>query len=104
MCILLGFFSSTQVIVYPMVIELNPHAITGCSQALTATIVMACGAIFQPLFGTLLQWGHHGVVLHYQQSDFHRAMLLLPIMFAVSCAVALLLKETFCRHQFDEAL
>ncbi len=99
---LLGLFSGAQVISYAFVIESNPLHITASSTALAATLIMACGAIFQPLFGYLLEnFGTHSLVndtVIYHADAYHAAMLILPITFVASMIIALLLKETKASH------
>lgn len=95
---LLGLFSGAQVISYALVIESNPLHITASSTALAATLIMASGAIFQPLFGYLLEhFGTHSLVngtAIYHADAYHAAMMILPITFVASIIIALLLKET----------
>ena len=93
---LIGFFSGAQVIVYALISESNPRHITASSQALSATIIMASGAIFEPLYGYLLQYHAHGRQT-YNASDFHFAMLMLPIAFVLSMIVVCFMKESKCQ-------
>lgn len=88
---LLGLFSGSQIITYALVMQINPKHLTASSQALSATIIMAAGAIFQPLFGYMLQWHNSSTV--YTAVDYERAMWILPISFAVSIVLALMIKE-----------
>jgi hypothetical protein len=77
--------------------ESNPKHLTASSEALAATIIMAAGAIFQPLFGEVMDyfWDgtmHHGTAI-YSAHDYQMAMWILPISFVVSTVLALFIKE-----------
>ncbi|MDF2939667.1 MAG: phtD [Gammaproteobacteria bacterium] len=98
---LLGLFSASQIITYPLIIESNPSHITASSESLGATIIMSCGAIFQPLFGYILQRNWSGEISNgvatYSDAAYQHAILILPIAFAVSIVIALAIKETYCK-------
>lgn len=98
----LGFFTSAQVIGYPLVSESNPRALTGTSVGLAAVLVMS-GGMAQPLFGWLmgLRWQHIIVnkIPIYSVSDFRLAMMIIPIAFVVGVIVALIARETYCKAQ-----
>ena len=83
----MGLFTSAQVISYALIIESNPIAVTASATAIAATIIMSCGAIFQPLFGWIMDhFGHyhieHGAHI-YDASAYKDAILILPITFAI---------------------
>lgn len=97
---LLGFIISSQNIGYPLVAESNPPALTGTAMGLASTLIMA-GGLTQPLFGWLmdLKWDHtmvNGMPI-YSASNYHLAMLIMPIAFAMALIMALLAKETYCK-------
>ena len=98
----LGFFTSAQVISYPLIAEHNPLALTSTATSIISFFMMFFGAIGQPLFGWLigLDWAHHftktGTPI-YAASEYHIAMWLLPIAFAVSIVISLFIKETRCK-------
>ena len=100
---LMGLFSGSQVITYALVIESNPKNTTALSESIASMIIMAAGAIFQPLFGYLLERNWNGLVQNntaiYSASDFHNAIWLLPIAFGVSVLISLFIKETYCRSK-----
>ena len=94
---LLGFFSASQVVAYPLIAELNPRHLIASSEGISATIIMSCGALFQPLFGYILHHSHHahhGVLAHYTAMDYRHAMWILPIAFIVCLGLSLFLKES----------
>ncbi len=99
--LLLGFFTSTQIISYPLIAESNPRHLTGTSTSLASILIMGGGAVFQPLFGWLidLHWDQtflQGVPL-YSASNFHYGMAIMPIAFIVSLIAACCLRETYCQ-------
>ena len=101
---LTGFVTSSQVLSYPTIAELNPIALTSTAISVDSMTIMISGAIFQPFFGWIMQlhWDHamsiDGVPL-YSAHDFMNAMLIMPIAFALSIVAAWMIKETFCRSE-----
>jgi MFS family permease len=99
--LMLGFFAGAQIISYALVIEVNPPYITGTSESLASVLIMASGAIFQPLFGFLLEFfSAPGTTEHFDSSAYQHAMMLLPITFVIAIVLALIVKETRCRNLF----
>lgn len=99
--LLLGIFTSTQIISYPLIAESNPKAMTGTAAGLASILIMGGGAVFQPLFGWLMDLHgkgivHDGIVI-YTHADFFRGMMIMPIAFIIGLAAALLMRETYCR-------
>lgn len=100
---LVGFVTSSQVLSYPTIAELNPTALTSSAISIVSSVIMLSGVIFQPLFGWAMQlnWDHtmiDGAPI-YSAHDMLNAMLMMPIAFAVSLIIALLMKETFCKQK-----
>ena len=94
----IGSSTGSQVISYPLIIESNPKNITASCEGLGATLIMAAGAIFQPLFGYLLHWSNpQNTTGTFQAADFHAPMMIFPITFAIAFILSLLLKETHCK-------
>lgn len=97
----IGFFTSTQVISYPLVAESNPAILTATSISVVSFNAISGGAVFQPLVGYLLDKNWDGTKLHnipvYSLQDYHHAFLIMPIAFVVALVVTWLLKETFCK-------
>jgi MFS family permease len=98
--LLLGLFTSAQVLSYPLIAESNPRFLTGTATGLASVIIMGGGGVSQPLFGWLLDshWDHlmvKGVPI-FSQSDFSNALLMIPIAFAIGLLASLLIKETNC--------
>ncbi|HVV68808.1 MAG TPA: MFS transporter [Gammaproteobacteria bacterium] len=99
---LLGFFTSSQVISYPVIAESNPLEITATASAIASVLIMG-GGVMQPVFGWFmgLHWDHHllnGVPL-YSLSDYRLALWMMPIAFLIALLATLPLKETRCMAQ-----
>lgn len=94
---LLGLFTGSQVITFALVIESNPKHLTASSESLAATIIMSAGAIFQPLFGYIMERNWDGIRVHhvaiYSTQAYEHAMWILPISFFVSLILAFFVKE-----------
>jgi MFS family permease len=96
---LIGFVTSSQVLTYPTIAELNPIALTSTAVSIASILIMSSGAIFQPFFGWLMELNWDGAMVdgapHYVASDFMSAMMIMPIAFIVSIFIAWKIKETF---------
>lgn len=96
--LLLGFFTSSQVISYPVITESNPLALTGSALGMASVIIMAGGAVFQPLMGFLLDWHWTGLkvagVPLYSINDYHFAFMIFPITFVISILFSFIIRET----------
>ena len=99
---LLGFFTSSQVISYPLIIESNRGALIGAAEGLASMIIMA-GGFLQPVFGYMLMW-HHPHPLHkaliYTHQDFYLAMLIIPAGFIISLMICFFLKESHAKSMY----
>jgi MFS family permease len=94
---LLGLFSSTQVIAYPLIAESNPSHNTGIATAIASVIIMGGGGVGQVMFGWLMA-SHAGVLEHqYHIADFQFAMWMFPLTAFTALLAAIFLKETNCR-------
>ncbi|TAK77700.1 MAG: MFS transporter, partial [Gammaproteobacteria bacterium] len=88
--------------------ETNPIEISGTSVAVTNMLIMAGGAIFQPLVGKLLDMhttspiGANGLPV-YTGADYTFALSVIPIGAAVAIFLSFFLKETYCESQAKEA-
>ncbi|MBA2653559.1 MAG: MFS transporter [Gammaproteobacteria bacterium] len=96
----IGFFTSGQIISYPLIAESNPKALIGTSEGIASTLIMAGGTL-QPLFGTLVSfnWQHrylNGVPL-YSKNDFMLAMSMIPVAFVIGLIAAFFIRETYCK-------
>ena len=97
----MGFFTSTQIITYPTIFESNPPEMTGVCESLSSTLIMSGGAIFQPLFGWMMDRHWSGTLANglreYSTQDYQFAYWILPAAFLVSLALALCVRETYCQ-------
>jgi MFS family permease len=94
---LLGVFSSSQILTYPLIMESTPSHIIASSEAFSAVLIMGGGALFQPLFGFILDHFSQGTGTYTPQA-FQHAMLILPITFLIATLLACFLKETHCKR------
>jgi sugar phosphate permease len=96
---LLAFITSIQVVAYPLVIESNPFTITSAAEGVTCTLIMLNGAIFQPLYGYLMDSHWDGTMNSglriYSSHAYLAAMWILPIAFIVATVLAFCIKETY---------
>lgn len=81
----IGFFSSTQVISYPLIAESNAPSLTGAATSIASIIIMGGGALGQIIFGQILEI-----------SNFQYALWLFPITLIFSIFTLLFIKETHC--------
>jgi MFS family permease len=99
--LLLGFFTSAQIISYPVIAESNQNALVGTATGWAAVLIMGGGAFGQPLFGWLLNIGWSGLkqdgVAVYSLADYHFAWMIFPIMFVIALIIALFIRETHCK-------
>lgn len=93
----LGLFTSSQVLSYPLVAASNPKSITATSVSVVSFMAIGGYAVFQPLFGWLMDYNFQGVMLNqvriYAASDYHRALLILPIGFCIAFIATFLMRE-----------
>lgn len=101
----LGLLTCSQVISYPLVVEHNPHILTGTSVSIVSMTCLLGGAFGLPFSGWLLDLNWDGKIVNgapwYSAAAYHHAMLIMPIAFVVAFVVACFVKETFCQPQHD---
>ena len=97
----LGLFTSSQVISYPMIAEGTSKAITGTSVGIASVLIMGGGALFQPIFGWLMDRHWDGLIVNgirqYTLANFQPAMMILPVAFCIGLLAICLAKETHCQ-------
>lgn len=94
----LGFFSSTQVIAYPLIAESNAPENTGVATGIASVLIMGGGGVGQVLFGWLIQ-NHAGVISqHYTTADFQFAMWMFPLTAIAALLAVFLTRETYCKR------
>ena len=100
---LIGLVTSSQVLTYPTIAELNPIYLTSTAVSIDSVCIMISGFLVPPFFGWLMDHcGTHEVVnglAMYTPEAFHCAMLVMPISFVVALIIAFFIRETYCRSQ-----
>ncbi|GGI92050.1 MFS transporter [Legionella impletisoli] len=91
----LGFFTSTQIITYPLIAESNDSSNTGAATGMASVIIMGGGGVGQVLFGSLIK--HHATSDLYTFTDFQFAMWMFPIATLVALVAILFTRETYCK-------
>ncbi|KTC80454.1 MFS transporter [Legionella cherrii] len=94
----LGFFTSTQVISYPLVAESNSTENTGAATGIASVIIMGGGGVGQVLFGWLIAHHAGAAVTTYSVADFQYAMWIFPITTIAALIAVLLTRETYCKR------
>lgn len=94
----LGFFTSTQVISYPLIAESNSAENTGAATGIASVLIMGGGGVGQVLFGWLMQ--HHAGLANqeYKIADFQYAMWIFPLTAIAALVAVLLTRETYCKR------
>lgn len=93
----LGFFTSTQVVSYPLVAESNSPQNTGFATSIASIIIMGSAAVAQVIFGWLIDYHSKQNIIVNQVADIQYAMLLFPITIFLSLIASMLIKETNCK-------
>lgn len=100
---LMGFVTSSQVLTYPTIAELNPIYLTSTAVSIDSLCIMASGFIVPPLFGWLMEKNSlHTMVngiTQYTADDFNHAMLIIPVAFIVGLFITFFMRETYCKSQ-----
>jgi len=95
---MLGFFTSAQILSYPLIAEHNPINMTSTAISIASSCIMISGIIAQPLFGWFMQrnWDQTFVNGHpsYSIQDINNGMLIMPLMFIVSLLLTFFIKES----------
>ena len=98
---LIGFGVSAHTLVYPSVAESNTEKTIGAAEGLAAMLIMAGGAVFQPLCGWLLELPWDGRVLNgvpvYSDTSYLFCMSVIPIALVLGIALVMTTKESFPR-------
>ena len=93
----LGFFTSTQVISYPLIAESNDADNTGSSTGIASVIIMGGAGVGQVLFGWLMTY-HANSATKYTVADFQFALWIFPIAALAALIAVLLTRETYCKR------
>ncbi|MFN7096441.1 MAG: MFS transporter, partial [Gammaproteobacteria bacterium] len=99
---LVGFFTSAQIISYPLIAESNQRTITGTSLGLASFIIMGGAGLAQIVYGVIIDHFWNKLMINgvpqYSSVAYHAAMLLFPITLVVGLICALCIKETYCQN------
>lgn len=100
-----GLASAAQALSFGLVKDVNQHHVVGTAIGVNNMAVVAGGALFQPLVGSLLQMHWDGQTLNgapvYSAGDYRMAMLILPLCYLLGAFIsAYLLKESYCRSLY----
>lgn len=94
---MLGLFTSTQVLSYPLISENNPKELTGTSMGVAAVIIMGLPMLIQPLTGMILDASWDGSIINgspiYSKDSFFKAFSLFPLLFLIAFAATFFIKE-----------
>ena len=100
---MLGFFSSSMLLGFAVNCEINLPMVRGTVIGFTNMMVMAGGAIFQPLLGKLLDVYWDGQMVagarYFSIYDFHIAMVVLPICQVLAFILIFYIRETHCQQR-----
>lgn len=93
---LLGFFSGGQALVFVVAAESLPSKISGMATGMTNAILMAGGALHNPLVGYILDHCKGGAqtICVYTIADYQRAFCSLSFCFVLSLIISFLINET----------
>lgn len=100
---LIGLVTSSQVLSYPLVAELNPNYLTSTATSIDSLCIMASGFIVPPLFGWIMEnYGVRKMVngeIFYTAENFNYALLIMPISFIIALIICFFMRETYCNSQ-----
>jgi MFS family permease len=103
---IIGFSCGAHPLCFALGKESNPIQISGTAVATTNMLIMAGGAIFQPLVGFLLDMHTSNPIIDglrtYAASDYTFALSVVPIGVVIGIVLSLFLKETYCNSQSPE--
>lgn len=104
---LIGFCCGAHPLCFALGKETNPNRISGTAVAVTNMLIMAGGAIFQPVVGKLLDLhttcplGPDGLPV-YTANDYTFALSVIPIGVALGIFLSIFIRETYCESQATE--
>lgn len=103
---LYGMTNTGVVISYAVASEINAPKINGTSIAFANMASVLIGACLQPIIGYLLDSHWSGQMLHgvhqFTLSDYHHALIALPVCSALSFVFAFFVKETYCQNSITK--
>lgn len=99
-----GIFCGAHPLCFAVGKENSPLQFSGTAVAVTNTLIMLGGLIFQPLVGKLLDNHAVNVVLEngvplYTPADYTYALSVVPVGLMIAIFLTLFLKETYCQSR-----
>jgi MFS family permease len=94
----IGVFSSSQILVFAIAHEISESRLVATAVALTNMLTMF-GGFIQQLIGFLLDWNNISNIITYTESDYQRALFIMPLCFLIGIIFCFFLKETYCKMQ-----
>ena len=98
-----GVFSSVQILVFAIACEAESFKLAGTVIALTNTIVMIGGNVFQPVIGKLLDMEWSGTMADgirvYSPEAYQFALSVLPIGIAIAVFILFFIRETHAKSR-----
>lgn len=104
---MIGFCCGAHPLCFALGKESNPIHFSATAVAVTNMLIMAGGAVFQPVVGKLLDYhttsplGADGLPV-YAANDYTFALSVIPIGVAFGIFLSLFVKETYCESQVAE--
>ncbi len=92
--ILLGLFSSAQVLGYPLIVKSNHEAVKATALGLSSILVMSGGALIRPLYGWIIELSSQTTSGEITTYSHTYAMCLLPAAFLLAFFLSLRSEHT----------
>jgi hypothetical protein len=97
--------TSSQVLTYPLIAELNPIYLTSTAVSVDSVCIMISGFVFPPFYGWLMEHADASAnavangVVQYTAQDYTKAMLIFPVVFLIALLITKFMRETNCKSQ-----
>jgi len=100
----LGIFCGAHPLCFALGKENSPNQFSGTAVAVTNSLIMLGGLIFQPFVGKLLDLHAINLVIEngvpiYSASDYTYALSIVPIGLFISIILTFFVKETYCQSR-----
>jgi MFS family permease len=97
----IGIFCGAHPLCFALGKENNSNTISGTAVAVTNTLIMIGGAIFQPIVGKLLDYHTANLIIagahpDYSAADYTYALSVVPVGLMIAIGLTFFLKETYC--------
>jgi len=97
----LGFFTSSQIVAYPVINESNPKMMTGTAMGLASVLIMSSPMLFEPLFGYIMDKNWDGKIVNgvhvYNAHAYFYPMLFLTGVLFVGVIISFFIRETYAK-------